>query len=127
MKIPRKKAKKNLQALYDLIRLIGLKDESSKDARVNQFVKKRNELSAQLIDEWLKNPKAAPTAPVSLPWTSVEECVRLIHAVLCEKMQNLTSKLGNAGTSRTETFRLAEFMEILVANPTRQEVKSSMF
>ena len=51
---PKKKAKKSLQVIGELLRSIGShSEENIKDPRLLQFVKKRFEITRQLVEDWL--------------------------------------------------------------------------
>jgi len=131
--LPKKKVRKSLSLCSEVLRYIATSPgDDVKDTRMLQFIKKRYEITCQLVEDWMVRPvelKGVP--PISPTWNTFEEFLRTVHHFMCDKMSTINQKLGTSGTTKKVTFKLAEFCDSLIASgavTTKMEsTKSSVF
>lgn len=125
-------------------------EDTIKEARLQQFVKKRSEVTLQLVEDWLQHPNSDPKPPLTVSssvWPNQEESLKTIHTFLARRSFDLTAqvdktpalnaRLSAKTTQRSVSFRLvrsadrvtrqADFMDAILTGPTRNEIKSSVF
>jgi len=124
---PKKKVKKSLQMISEMLMfLLNMRDDN-KDARITQLIKQQLTFAVQHTQEWLQTPSnSPPTMNAPLVWATLEEFLRTIHQFLCDKIPIITSKLGSSGTNKKVSGKLADlvFGTVQSGGPARQDVKS---
>jgi len=117
-----KKQKKNLQVIAEILVSMakqGILAEES-DPRLAQFVKKRHEITCQLIEDWLNHqphqPALADGVGLPTPWSTLEESIRTLHLLIYDKMSMIHTRIGTSGVSKTVTFKMADMLEALIGS-----------
>jgi len=116
----KKKPKKSLQLIGEALRYIAMANdiEETKDAKFREFALKRFESFAELIDQWMSHSNIGPT-PTFVPDPIVlENSLFFIYDKVYDKLEPLTNKLANSGTTLTVSFKMSDFFKNLVANPS---------
>jgi len=124
----KKKLKKTLQLMADVFTSIGSNSEE-KDPRMSLFISKQYDALYQAVINWLSSTAVGVEVPLLLvPWSATEEKLAIVAMFLSDKVQQISSKLGNGGSTKIVAFKLAELVDNLVAANQRLETtKSSMF
>jgi len=124
----KKKSKKSLQMISEVLHFI-VRGEDVKDQRMQLFVKKRAELTSQLLTDWLSHPGTDPkiVSAVHIDWNTQEDALRLIHGYLCDKMSVITYKLGSTGNNQEVKFKLSDLITAFVSPSRKDNTKSTIY
>jgi len=108
----KKKGKKNLQVLSEVIRNIAIE---SADAKVLQYTAKQFETVCNGISEWLtRGPTNDNLRPILSTPLVLEEKLMVVFERVTEKIPALTQRLSSIESTMLSTFRLSDVVDAIM-------------